>query len=145
MGQHLLSLFEIQNANNFNFSYRLVDIDSAFEGAGGDRDDVERNRHLLRNKVGFREWVPVGLLRVDGKSVLAIPANHALKELNYQLIPHDVRLRPRDEAVTVEGPPVSEVDRIVRNEFLRFSMGAPLRGRDDIWSATTTARRQSES
>lgn len=139
MGQHLLSLFEIQNANNFNFSYRLVDIDSAFEGAGGDRDDVERNRHLLRNKVGFREWVPVGLLRVDGKSVLAIPANHALKELNYQLIPHDVRLRPRDEAVTVEGQPVTEVDRIVRNEFLRFSMGAPLRGRDDIWSATTTS------
>jgi hypothetical protein len=81
MGQHLLNLFEIQNAGNFNFSYRLVDIDSAFEGAGGDRDDIERNRHLLRNRVGYRECVPVGLLRLATKTVLAIPASHSLKEL----------------------------------------------------------------
>jgi hypothetical protein len=139
MPQHLLSLFQIQNSNNFRFSYRLVEIDSAFEGAGGDRDEIERNRHLLRNKVGYREMVPVGLLRVNGKSMLAIPANHDLKEQNYQLIPHDVRLRPRDEVTNVDGIVANEIDAAVRDEFLRFSLGSPLRDRDDIWSATTTS------
>ncbi len=139
MGQHLLSLFEIYNAANFSFSYRLIDIDSAFEGAGGDRDDIEKNRHLLRNRVGYRECVPVGLLRVDGKSVLAIPASHSLKELNYQLIPHHVRLSARNEVVVVSGRPTTEIERIVRDEFMRFSLGARLRDRDDLWSATTTS------
>lgn len=133
-----MSLFEIQNANNFNFSYRLVDIESAFEGAGGDQDDIEKNRRRLRNQIGYRERVAVGLLRFNGKSVFAIPAQHELKQLHYQLVPHAVLLRPRTETIEVNGKPETEQARMVRDEFLRFSMASPLRNRDDLWSATTT-------
>jgi hypothetical protein len=138
MNCHLLNFFEISNVATLPVGYRLVDIEGLTR-EGEDGDLVDRKLTLLRTQVLFQERFPVALVRSAQKPVLAIPAGRELTKFEYQLVPEVVTLRPRPEVAEGAAFGGTWTDRQFRDEVVRFTLAAPLMGRNDLWSSRNTA------
>src|SRR5215470_18093992 len=100
MAAHVVSLYEIENLADLRADYRLAEIDGPF-GKEQDDDLADKNLNLLLKQFMFRERTAAALTERGGRPMLAFPADHRPRELEYALTPHVVTLRPRDEAHTV--------------------------------------------
>jgi hypothetical protein len=131
MFPHVLNLYAITNAADLRARYRLVDI----EGSVGEDDLADQNLSLLAKRVALEEHRPVALVRPGGRPALAVPADLSLTRSQYQLTPHVVELRPREEEHELNlGHLTTETERIGLS-FLSFHLRSPLFRHPDLWSS----------
>jgi ActR/RegA family two-component response regulator len=80
MSDHAVTLFELRNAPNLVFDYRLVDLDGVLRATQGDDDQIDRNLNLLAKIVAIKAQTAVAIVRRGGKPYLAIPADKDFNE-----------------------------------------------------------------
>jgi hypothetical protein len=97
MEEHVFNLYPVANQHELAFSYRLVEVEGDL-GAGSDDPDLPlKNLHLLTKRIAFGQQVPVAIVQGGDKPVLAVAADRPFERRDYQLTPHVVSLRPKDE------------------------------------------------
>lgn len=131
MSEHVLNLYKIKNAAELSAHYRLVDIDGPF----GEDDLAEQNLGVLAKRIAYANAIPVAIVGRGDKTQLAIPADTVLSELEYQLTPDVVTLRPQDETAELAFGELSPLDEFIALSFLGFSLRSPLRNERELWSA----------
>ena len=57
MSRHILSCFNIENANELRAAYRLVDVEGPFDAGRSDGDLAERNLQNLVRLIQFEEQI----------------------------------------------------------------------------------------
>jgi hypothetical protein len=131
MSLHVLNLYAIKNANDLRTRYRLVDI----IGSYGEDDLAEQNLNLLAKRVAFEKKRPAALVRVNGKPILAVPAELQFTNTEYQLTPNVVELRPRNEEHEVSLGNLTPETEHLGLSFLSFHLRNPLFHNPDLWSS----------
>ena len=134
MSRHILSCFNIENANELRAAYRLVDVEGPFDAGRSDGDLAERNLQNLVKRIQFEEQIPVALHRTGTNLALAIPAAHQLGKMEYDLTPDVATLSPRPgtEQVCLGKPNASQ--RGIALAFFGFALRTPLRRDNRLWS-----------
>ena len=134
MSRHILSCFNIENANELRAAYRLVDVEGPFDAGRSEGDLAERNPQNLVKRIQFEEQIPVALHRTGTNLALAIPAAHQLGKMEYDLTPDVATLSPRPgtEHVCLGKPNASQ--RGIALAFLGFALRTPLRRDNRLWS-----------
>lgn len=134
MPQHVLNCFEIENADSLQMGYRLVGVDGPFDPSLGDGDVAERNLQQLLKRVQYEEKIPVAIHHSVPHPVLAIPSEHRLTRIEYDLAPDVAVLRPLDSGGTITlSSSDSDTDRIAL-AFLGWHLRSPLFRDDRLWS-----------
>jgi len=134
MSDHVVTLYEMRNANDLILDYRLVKIDG-FLGAGhGDEDLIDRNLNLLAKQVAIRERTPVALIRKDDAHFLALPADRTPTNLEYSLTPSLVRLQPEQETHSLRLPAQNDEQRHIALKFIEFGLRGPLDRSHELWA-----------
>jgi hypothetical protein len=139
MGQHLVSLYEIENLNELRANYRLVEIDGSLGAERGDGDLVDKNANLLLKQVMFREQIAAALVTRQGKKFLAIPGEAELSDPVYTLTPHVVTLKPRDEAQALDFAALTPESERIGLAFLAFHLRTPLMRDTSLWRAGSSS------
>ncbi|MBI3464770.1 MAG: hypothetical protein HY000_17195 [Planctomycetes bacterium] len=135
MHAHILNCFEITNASALRMDYRLVAADGPFDPELGDGDLADRNLQQLVKRIQFQEKIPVAIERSGPQPLLAIPADHTLTRLEYELTPDVATLAPRDDVGQLHlGDRNNTSDRIALS-FLSWYLRSPLFRDNRLWSS----------
>lgn len=128
-----LNCFEITNAASLRMKYRTVDVKGPFDAALADGDLAERNLQQLVKRIQFEEKTPVAIARGGAEPLLAIPADHKLRRIEYELTLDVATLTPRDETAEITLANGGDHDRIAI-ALLNWYLRAPLFRDDRLWS-----------
>ncbi|HLH31730.1 MAG TPA: hypothetical protein VKY31_11045, partial [Terriglobia bacterium] len=142
MSNHAVTLFELRNAPNLVFDYRLVDIDGILGATHGDHDLIDRNLNLLAKIVAIKAQTAVAIVRRNGKPYLAIPADKEFTEQEVTITPAVVTLRPQADVHCLRA--TDHQNRNIALRFLEFALRGPLNKDPELWSsnARTFLRRR---
>src|SRR5690349_9819682 len=133
MSDHVVTLFELRNAPNLIFDYRLVDIDGVLRATQGDDDQIDRNLNLLPKIVAIKAQTAVAIVRRNGKPYLAIPADKKFDEQEVTITPAIVTLRPQNEVHRLRT--TDHENRNIALRFLEFALRGPLNKDSELWSS----------
>ena len=133
MSDHAVTLFELGNAPNLIFDYRLLEIDGVLRAAQGDDDQIDRNLNLLSKIVAIKARTAVAVVRRSGKPYLAIPADREFKEQEVTITPTIVTLRPQGEVHRLRT--ADQENRNIALRFLEFALRGPLNNDPELWSS----------
>jgi hypothetical protein len=137
MEEHVFNLYEVTNEQELSFSYRLADVEGDL-GAGSDDPDLAvKNLNLLTKKVAFGQKVPVAIVEGGEKPVLAVAADRPIVRCDYQLTPHVVSLRPRQEVHRVSFAELDGTTIGIAFSFLSWELRGHLFKRHDLWRSST--------
>lgn len=134
MSDHVITLFEVRNAPNLIFDYRLITIDGFLGAPHGDDDLVDRNVSTLAKLVAIKEQSPVAIVRQNGSPYLAIPADKTLSAKEYSLTPSVVSLKLGEEVHHLRLQ--DEDRRHIGLKFIEFSLRGPLHKNAELWSSS---------
>jgi hypothetical protein len=129
---HVFNLYSVTNLRELRTSYRLVDVDGISDSI--DRDLAERNLSLLGKRIAYQDKCPVSILRLQDKSVLAIPAATKLTKREYDLPPDVAVLSPREETHELAFEALTPETEGIALSFLGFHLRSPLRRKAGLWS-----------
>ncbi len=133
MKQHVFNLYPIANQDDLRFSFRYVEVDGELGVGAGDPDLAAKNLNLLAKKVAFGQELPVAIIRGGEKPLLAVSADRPIKRCEYQLTPHVVALRPRDEVHSVAFSTLDDTTRQIALSFLGWELRGHLYRHRDLW------------
>ncbi|MGA2658449.1 MAG: hypothetical protein ABSH34_13165 [Verrucomicrobiota bacterium] len=135
MEEHVFNLYPVANQHELAFSYRLVEVEGDL-GAGSDDPDLPlKNLHLLTKRIAFGQQVPVAIVQGGDKPVLAVAADRPFERRDYQLTPHVVSLRPKDEVHQVRFAGGDGSALGIAFSFLAWEVRGHLFKRRDLWQS----------
>jgi len=135
MMHHVFNLYPVANQDDLRISYRLVDVEGEF-GLGSDDPDLAiKNLNLLTKKIAFGQRLPVAIIKGGEQPVLAVAADRPIERFQYQLTPHVVALRPRDEIQTVSFRDLDTSTLGIALAFLGWELRGHLFAASGLWQS----------
>jgi hypothetical protein len=136
MGNHRISLYEIEGADQLAFEYRLVRVQGLDRASLSNPDLADRNVNILAKLVAIQEKCPVAIVRDSDLLFIAVPADCQLRQLEYQLAPDIATLQLLQEIHRSRLLDAESRNRRIAAEFLRFCLRGPLWAHPDLWSSS---------
>jgi hypothetical protein len=133
MKQHIFNLYPVTNQDDLQISYRFVEVDGELGAGSDDPDLAAKNLNLLAKKVAFGQELPVAIIHGGDKPLLAVAASHPVRRHEYQLTPHVVALKPREEIHSVSFTNFDDTTRQIALSFLGWELRGHLYGHPDLW------------
>jgi hypothetical protein len=134
MQWHILNCFEITNADALKADYRLVDVEGPFDPQMADGELAERNREQLLKRIAYEERIPVAYVGGGRQPIIAVPAGHELRTLEYHLAPDVATLHPRGRKETLCLGKLTDQTQRIGFAFLGWHLRSPLRADGRLWS-----------
>jgi hypothetical protein len=136
MEEHVFNLYPVTNQHELTFSYRLVEVEGDLGSGSDDPDLPVKNLNLLTKRIAFGQQVPVAIVQGGEKPELAVGADQPFVRCDYQLTPHVVSLRPKDEVHRVRFADADGVMLGIALSFLAWEMRGHLFKRRDLWQSS---------
>lgn len=133
MNRHAFNLYPVLNQGSLSISYRLVDVEGEIGLGSDDPDLAVKNLNILTRKIAFGQKLPVTIIHGGEMPLLAIAADRPIERRDYQLTPHVVTLRPRDEVHRVNFQDLDSSTLGIALSFLGWELRGHLYGRSDLW------------
>lgn len=133
MIRHVSNLYPVLNQESLSISYRLVDVEGEFGLGSDDPDLAVKNLNILVKKIAFGQKLPVTIVHGGERPVLAVAADRPIERCDYQLTPHVVTLRPRNEVHRVSFKDLDSSTLNIALSFLGWELRGHLYQRADLW------------
>jgi hypothetical protein len=135
MQEHVFNLYPIENQNELSISYRLAQVDGELGLGSDDPDLAAKNLNLLAKRVAMGQKLPVAIIRGGEKPMLAVAANRAISDCDYQLTPHVATLRLQNEVFISRLGSLDSASTGIALSFLAWELRSHLYEHRDLWQS----------
>lgn len=136
MRQHTQNLFRVDNLNDLDFNYRLVDIDLSLKPE--DSADYNTAIQKIRMKVASIIEGPAAIIYRDKKHYIAIPVDKSLNETKVKTSPFIAKVKSLDEEYCVDTNNLTDDNVDIVQKFLDWSIRKQLKDTYDLWSLNSS-------